>query len=111
MTSLCAGAVSIARRLQDPLAELVKIDPKAIGVGQYQHDMPKKRLDEALGGVVEDCVNSVGVDLNTASPSLLEKIAGISSAVSKILLRTGRKRRFPFQERAEKGAEVGPQGF
>ncbi len=62
------SAVSIARRLQDPLAELVKIDPKAIGVGQYQHDMPKKRLDEALGGVVEDCVNNVGVDLNTAPP-------------------------------------------
>ena len=61
------SAVSIARRLQDPLAELVKIDPKAIGVGQYQHDMPKKRMDEALSGVVEDCVNSVGVDLNTAS--------------------------------------------
>ena len=77
------SAVSIARRLQDPLAELVKIDPKAIGVGQYQHDMPKKRMDEALSGVVEDCVNSVGVDLNTASPSLLEKIAGISTTVSK----------------------------
>lgn len=66
------SAVSIAHRLQDPLAELVKIDPKAIGVGQYQHDMPAKRLDEALGGVVEACVNAVGVDLNTASPSLLE---------------------------------------
>ena len=77
------SAVSIAHRLQDPLAELVKIDPKAIGVGQYQHDMPAKRLDEALGGVVEACVNAVGVDLNTASPSLLENIAGISSAVAK----------------------------
>lgn len=64
------SAVSIARRLQDPLAELVKIDPKAIGVGQYQHDMPEKELDAALGGVVESCVNAVGVDLNTASPSL-----------------------------------------
>ena len=71
------SAVSIARRLQDPLAELVKIDPKAIGVGQYQHDMPPKRLDEALGGVVEDCVNSVGVDVNTASPSLLQRVAGL----------------------------------
>ena len=65
------SAVSIARRLQDPLAELVKIDPKAIGVGQYQHDMPQKRLDEALSGVVEDCVNAVGVDINTASSPLL----------------------------------------
>ena len=77
------SAVSIARRLQDPLAELVKIDPKAIGVGQYQHDMPPKRLDEALSGVVEDCVNSVGVDLNTASHSLLSYIAGINAAVAK----------------------------
>ena len=77
------SAVSIARRLQDPLAELVKIDPKAIGVGQYQHDMNQKRLGEALGGVVEDCVNSVGVDLNTASPSLLSYISGINTAVAK----------------------------
>ena len=77
------SAVSIARRLQDPLAELVKIDPKAIGVGQYQHDMPPARLDETLSGVVEDCVNSVGVDLNTASPSLLSYIAGINSAIAK----------------------------
>lgn len=77
------SAVSIARRLQDPLAELVKIDPKAIGVGQYQHDMNQKRLGEALGGVVEDCVNSVGVDLNTASPSLLSYVSGINAAVSK----------------------------
>jgi uncharacterized protein len=77
------SAVSIARRLQDPLAELVKIDPKAIGVGQYQHDMPQKRLDEALSGVVEDCVNAVGVDLNTASPSLLEKVAGITPTLAK----------------------------
>jgi len=77
------SAVSIARRLQDPLAELVKIDPKAIGVGQYQHDMPKNRMDEALGGVVEDCVNSVGVDLNTASHSLLSYIAGINASVAK----------------------------
>ncbi len=77
------SAVSIARRLQDPLAELVKIDPKAIGVGQYQHDMPPKRMDEALSGVVEDCVNSVGVDLNTASHSLLSYIAGINGTVAK----------------------------
>lgn len=77
------SAVSIARRMQDPLAELVKIDPKSIGVGQYQHDMPKARLGEALGGVVEDCVNSVGVDLNTASQSLMTYISGINSAVAK----------------------------
>lgn len=77
------SAVSIARRLQDPLAELVKIDPKAIGVGQYQHDMPPKRMDEALSGVVEDCVNSVGVDLNTASHSLLSYISGINGTVAK----------------------------
>ncbi|MBR3836487.1 MAG: RNA-binding transcriptional accessory protein [Clostridia bacterium] len=77
------SAVSIARRLQDPLAELVKIDPKAIGVGQYQHDMPKKELDSALDGVVEDAVNNVGVDVNTASPSLLTRVAGINSTVAK----------------------------
>ncbi len=77
------SAVSIARRLQDPLAELVKIDPKAIGVGQYQHDMNQKRLGETLGGVVEDCVNSVGVDLNTASPSLLSYVSGINASVAK----------------------------
>ena len=77
------SAVSIARRLQDPLAELVKIDPKAIGVGQYQHDMPKKELEAALDGVVEDCVNSVGVDLNTASPSLLQRVSGINGTVAK----------------------------
>lgn len=80
------SAVSIARRLQDPLAELVKIDPKAIGVGQYQHDMNQKRLDESLGGVVEDCVNNVGVDLNTASAPLLSYISGISSAIAKNLV-------------------------
>ena len=76
------SATSIARRLQDPLAELVKIDPKAIGVGQYQHDMNQGKLTDALDGVVEDCVNKVGVDLNTASGSLLEHIAGISKAVA-----------------------------
>lgn len=80
------SAISIARRLQDPLAELVKIDPKAIGVGQYQHDMPPKRLDEALGGVVEDCVNTVGVDVNTASPSLLARVAGINGTVAKTIV-------------------------
>ena len=77
------SAVSIARRLQDPLAELVKIDPKAIGVGQYQHDMPQKQLDEALNGVVEDCVNAVGVDINTASPSLLQRVAGLNGTTAK----------------------------
>ena len=106
------SAVSIARRLQDPLAELVKIDPKAIGVGQYQHDMPKKRMDEALGGVVEDCVNSVGVDLNTASPSLLEKIAGISTTVSKNIVQY-REENGAFQSRAElkKVPKLGPKAF
>ena len=77
------SAVSIARRLQDPLAELVKIDPKAIGVGQYQHDMPQKRLDEALSGVVEDCVNAVGVDINTASSSLLQRVSGLNATTAK----------------------------
>ena len=77
------SAVSIARRLQDPLAELIKIDVKSIGVGQYQHDMPQKRLTEVLEGVVEDCVNSVGVDLNTASPSLLSYVAGLNSAIAR----------------------------
>ena len=77
------SAVSIARRLQDPLAELVKIDPKAIGVGQYQHDCPQKQLDEALNGVVEDCVNAVGVDVNTASPSLLQRVAGLNGTTAK----------------------------
>ena len=77
------SAISIARRLQDPLAELIKIDPKSIGVGQYQHDMDKKRLDSVLGGVLEDCVNSVGVDLNTASVSLLKYVAGLNSGIAK----------------------------
>ena len=106
------SAVSIARRLQDPLAELVKIDPKAIGVGQYQHDMPKKQLDEALGGVVEDCVNTVGVDLNTASPSLLEKVSGLSAAVSKNIV-VYREENGAFQSRAElkKVPKLGPKAF
>ncbi|MBQ1488439.1 MAG: helix-hairpin-helix domain-containing protein, partial [Lachnospiraceae bacterium] len=77
------SAISIARRLEDPLAELVKIEPKAIGVGQYQHDMPQKRLEEALDGVVEDCVNAVGVDLNTASPSLLKRVSGLNATIAK----------------------------
>ena len=77
------SAISIARRLQDPLAELIKIDPKSIGVGQYQHDMDKKRLDSVLGGVLEDCVNNVGVDLNTASVSLLKYVAGLNSGIAK----------------------------
>ncbi|MDD4494736.1 MAG: Tex-like N-terminal domain-containing protein, partial [Eubacteriales bacterium] len=77
------SAVSIARRMQDPLAELVKIDPKAIGVGQYQHDMPQKRLDESLSGVVEDCVNAVGIDVNTASPSLLQRVSGLNNTTAK----------------------------
>ena len=106
------SAVSIARRLQDPLAELVKIDPKAIGVGQYQHDMPKKRMDEALGGVVEDCVNNVGVDLNTASPSLLERISGLSAAVSKNIVKY-REENGAFTSRNElkKVNKLGPKAF
>ncbi|MBO5253767.1 MAG: RNA-binding transcriptional accessory protein [Clostridia bacterium] len=106
------SAVSIAHRLQDPLAELVKIDPKAIGVGQYQHDMPPKRLGEALGGVVEACVNEVGVDLNTASPSLLENIAGISSAVAKNIV-TYRQENGAFTSRAQlkKVPKLGPKAF
>jgi uncharacterized protein len=94
------SAVSIARRLQDPLAELVKIDPKAIGVGQYQHDMPVARLEEALGGVVEDCVNAVGVDLNTASHTLLSHIAGVNSKVAKNIV-AYREQKGRFKSRAE----------
>lgn len=106
------SAVSIARRLQDPLAELVKIDPKAIGIGQYQHDMPKKQLDEALGGVVEDCVNTVGVDLNTASPSLLSRVSGVSPTVSQNIV-TYREENGAFKSRNElkKVAKLGPKAF
>lgn len=106
------SAVSIARRLQDPLAELVKIDPKAIGVGQYQHDMPRARLDEALGGVVEDCVNRVGVDLNTASVSLLSHVAGISEAVARNIV-LYREENGAFQNRKElrKVKKLGPKAF
>ena len=106
------SAVSIARRLQDPLAELVKIDPKAIGVGQYQHDMPKKELTSALDGVVEDCVNSVGVDLNTASPSLLLRVSGISSATAKNIA-SYREENGSFKSRSEllKVPKLGPKAF
>ena len=106
------SAVSIARRLQDPLAELVKIDPKAIGVGQYQHDMPQKELGEALDGVVEDCVNSVGVDLNTASPQLLSRVAGISSAVAKNIV-VFRETNGSFTSRSQllKVSKLGPKAF
>ena len=106
------SAVSIARRLQDPLAELVKIDPQAIGVGQYQHDMPKKMMDEALGGVVEDCVNTVGADLNTASPFLLEKISGITASVAKNIV-AYREENGAFANRSElkKVPKLGPKAF
>ena len=106
------SAVSIARRLQDPLAELVKIDPKAIGVGQYQHDMPQKRLDEALGGVVEDCVNSVGVDLNTASVSLLQQVSGLNATTAKNVV-TYREANGAFSSRTQlkKVPKLGPKAF
>ncbi|MBQ8732076.1 MAG: RNA-binding transcriptional accessory protein [Oscillospiraceae bacterium] len=106
------SAVSIARRMQDPLAELVKIDPKAIGVGQYQHDMPKNRMDEALGGVVESCVNNVGADLNTASLSLLSHIAGINSGVAKNIV-TYREENGAFKSRSEllKVPKLGKKAF
>jgi uncharacterized protein len=106
------SAVSIARRLQDPLAELVKIDPKAIGVGQYQHDMPPKRLDEALNGVVEDCVNAVGVDVNTASPSLLQRVAGLNGTTAKNVV-AYREENGPFTSRKQilKVPKLGPKAF
>ena len=106
------SAVSIARRLQDPLAELVKIEPRAIGVGQYQHDMPKKELESALDGVVEDCVNSVGADLNTASPSLLSHIAGINGTIAQNIV-TYREENGAFSSRAElkKVPKLGPKAF
>ena len=106
------SAASIARRLQDPLAELVKIDPKAIGVGQYQHDMNQKKLGEALGGVVEDCVNRVGVDLNTASASLLEYISGISKAVAKnIVAYRETNGRFVSRNELLKVPKLGPKAY
>ena len=106
------SAASIARRLQDPLAELVKIEPKAIGVGQYQHDMPQKRLSEALDGVVEDCVNSVGVDLNTASQALLSRVSGLSSTVSANIVKY-REENGAFTSRAQlkKVSKLGPKAF
>ncbi len=106
------SAVSIARRLQDPLAELVKIDPKAVGVGQYQHDMPAKRLAAALDGVVEDCVNTVGVDLNTASAPLLSRVAGLSAATAKNVV-AWREENGAFASRAQlkKVKGLGPKAF
>ena len=106
------SATSMARRLQDPLAELVKIDPKSIGVGQYQHDMNQKKLSEALGGVVEDCVNKVGVDLNTASVSLLEYISGISKTIAKNIV-DYREENGKFTSRSQllKVAKLGPKAF
>lgn len=106
------SAVSIARRLQDPLAELVKIDPKAIGVGQYQHDMPQKRLDEALGGVVEDCVNAVGVDINTASVSLLQQVSGLTAATAKNVVAYREENGvFTARNQLKKVPKLGPKAF
>ena len=106
------SAVSIGRRIQDPLAELVKIDPKSIGVGQYQHDMNQKRLGEALGGVVEDCVNSVGVDLNTASPALLSYVAGINGTVAKNILKYREENgRFSARKELLKVPKLGPKAY
>ena len=106
------SAVSIARRMQDQLAELVKIDPKAIGVGQYQHDLPKAALDDSLGGVVEDCVNSVGVNLNTASAPLLSHISGISATVSKNIVKY-RDSVGQFESRAQllEVSKLGPKTY
>ena len=106
------SAASIARRIQDPLAELVKIDPKSIGVGQYQHDMNQKKLGEALGGVVEDCVNRVGVDLNTASASLLEYISGISKVIAKnIVAYREENGRFLTRKELLKVPKLGPKAY
>ena len=106
------SAVSIARRMQDPLAELVKIDPKAIGVGQYQHDMPERELDEALNGVVEDCVNAVGVDVNTASASLLKRISGLNQTTAKNIV-LFREANGPFTQRKDlqKVPKLGPKAY
>lgn len=106
------SAVSIARRLQDPLAELVKIDPKAIGVGQYQHDMPQAHLSDALDGVVEDCVNSVGVDLNTASAPLLSRVSGIGSALANnIVIYRQENGAFSSRTQLKKVPKLGPRAF
>ena len=106
------SAVSIARRLQDPLAELVKIDPKAIGVGQYQHDMPQARLGETLDGVVEDCVNAVGVDVNTASPSLLQRVSGLNATTAKNLVKYREENGiFTTRKQILKVPKLGPKAF
>ena len=106
------SAVSIARRLQDPRAELVKIEPKAIGVGQYQHDMPQKRLEEALDGVVEDCVNAVGVDVNTASPSLLRRVSGLTAVTAKnIVAYREENGAFTTRKQLNKVPKLGPKAF
>jgi protein Tex len=106
------SAISIARRMQDPLAELVKIDPKAIGVGQYQHDMPQKRLDDALIGVVEDCVNAVGVDVNTASPSLLQRVSGLTAGTAKnIVVFREENGTFTSRNQLKKVPKLGPKAY
>ena len=106
------SAVSIARRMQDPLAELVKIDPKAIGVGQYQHDMPQKRLDESLGAVVEDCVNAVGVDLNTASSSLLQRVSGLNATTAKNIVAYREENGiFTARSQLKKVPKLGPKAY
>ena len=106
------SAVSIARRLQDPLAELVKIDPMAIGVGQYQHDMPQAKLEETLNGVVEDCVNAVGVDINTASPSLLQRVSGLTRTTAKnIVLYREENGAFSSRKQINKVPKLGPKAF
>ncbi len=106
------SAVSIARRLQDPLAELVKIEPKAIGVGQYQHDMPEKQLDEALDAVVEDCVNAVGVDVNTASPSLLRRVSGLTATTAKNIVSYREENgAFTARSQLQKVSKLGPKAY
>ena len=106
------SAVSIARRLQDPLAELVKIDPMAIGVGQYQHDMPQARLEETLNGVVEDCVNAVGVDVNTASPSLLQRVSGLNRTTAKNIVAYREENGvFTSRKAINKVPKLGPKAF
>lgn len=106
------SAVSLARRLQDPLAELVKIDPKSIGVGQYQHDMPQKELSHALDAVVEDCVNSVGVDLNTASPALLQRVSGITASVAENIVKYREENgAFTSRKQLMKVPKLGPKAF
>ena len=104
------GAVSIARRLQDPLAELVKIDPKSIGVGQYQHDLTQTKLAKSLDAVVEDCVNAVGVDVNTASVPLLTRVSGISEGLAGASWPTGTNGSVPHAPGAQGGAAAGPEG-